>query len=195
DDQIERRIKLAFVCLLTAVGIPMFLAGEEFADRHDLFDEDGNVSQGGGKQIDPVNYSRLLAQHNPNLTREQDEDGWYGDMRRRILAYVKTLVRFRTHTPALSANDTDFIWSDFGDGKRVLAWRRGRPADVPVIVLANFSDFGSAPLTDYRVPTWPGTPTGKKWVEITQQRDVNPAFVGREAIFPWEAKVYTLRDT
>src|SRR5260221_392524 len=27
---IERRVKLAFVCLLTAVGIPMILAGEEF---------------------------------------------------------------------------------------------------------------------------------------------------------------------
>jgi hypothetical protein len=27
DEQIEKRIKLAFVCLMTAVGIPMFLAG------------------------------------------------------------------------------------------------------------------------------------------------------------------------
>ena len=32
----EKQIKLAFVCLLTAVGIPMILAGEEFADQHDL---------------------------------------------------------------------------------------------------------------------------------------------------------------
>jgi pullulanase len=30
----ERRIKLAFVCLMTAVGIPMIFAGEEFADQH-----------------------------------------------------------------------------------------------------------------------------------------------------------------
>ena len=28
----EKRIKLAFACLLTAVGVPMILAGEEFAD-------------------------------------------------------------------------------------------------------------------------------------------------------------------
>jgi hypothetical protein len=33
-EQIEKRVKLAFVCLLTAVGIPMMLAGEEFADEH-----------------------------------------------------------------------------------------------------------------------------------------------------------------
>jgi len=32
----ERRIKLAFVCLLTAVGVPMIFAGEEFADQHDF---------------------------------------------------------------------------------------------------------------------------------------------------------------
>ena len=37
----EKRIKLAFACLLTAVGIPMMLAGEEFADQHDLFDAEG----------------------------------------------------------------------------------------------------------------------------------------------------------
>jgi len=37
DEQIEKRIKLAFVFLMTAVGIPMFLAGEEFADAHDFF--------------------------------------------------------------------------------------------------------------------------------------------------------------
>jgi len=59
DEQIEKRIKLAFVCLMTAVGIPMFLAGEEFADHHDFFDENGNVTQRGGKQVDPVNFGRL----------------------------------------------------------------------------------------------------------------------------------------
>ena len=61
DDQIEKRIKLAFACLMTAVGIPMILAGEEFADQHDFFDQNGNVSQNGGKQVDPVNFSRLIS--------------------------------------------------------------------------------------------------------------------------------------
>jgi hypothetical protein len=66
---------------------------------------------------------------------------------------------------------------------------------VPVIVLANFSDFASAPGTDYVIPTWPGpAPAGKKWIEVTQTRDVGPASVGREPIFAWEAKVYTYAD-
>ena len=50
---------MSFQCLLTAVGVPMILAGEEFADQHDLFDADGGVTQQGGKQVDPVNFSRL----------------------------------------------------------------------------------------------------------------------------------------
>jgi pullulanase len=200
DEQIEKRIKLAFVCLMTAVGIPMLLAGEEFADEHDYFDKDGYVTQRAGKQVDPVNFGRLTAgspdpgDHDP---RNNEPDNYFGAMRRRIFAYVKTLINLRTTAPALSVNDTDFIWTDFGEGKRVIVWRRGgSTAAVPVIVLANFSDFTSAPGTDYVIPTWPGpAPAGKKWVEVTQGRDVEPAFVGREAIFAWEAKVYTYVDT
>lgn len=199
DEQIEKRIKLAFVCLMTAVGIPMLLAGEEFADQHDYFDQDGNVTQRGGKQVDPVNFGRLLA--GPPDPRDADPrknepDGYFAPMRRRIFAYVKRLIGLRTSAPALAVNDTDFIWSDFSAGKRVIAWRRGGAnAPAPVIVLANFSDFASAPGSDYVVPTWPGpAPTGKKWIEVTQARGVDAASVGREAIFPWEAKVYTYAD-
>jgi 1,4-alpha-glucan branching enzyme len=199
DEQIEKRIKLAFVCLMTAVGIPMLLAGEEFADQHDNFDQNGHVSQHGGKQVDPVNFGRLLAgPPDPEDTdpRNNEPDAYFAPMRRRILDCVKRLIRLRTSAPALAVNDTDFIWSDFSAGKRVIAWRRGGAnAPAPVIVLANFSDFASAPGTDYVVPTWPGpAPQGKKWIEVTQARDVDPAFVGREAIFPWEAKVYTYAD-
>jgi len=60
-NDIERRVKLAFACLLTAVGIPMILAGEEFADQHDRFNSQGDVTQDGGKQVDPVDFSRLRA--------------------------------------------------------------------------------------------------------------------------------------
>ncbi len=185
DGDIERRIKLAFVCLLTAVGIPMILSGEEFADQHDFFDENGNVTQRGGKQVDPVNFSRLI-----------DSDPRFDAMRRRIHAYVKALIALRTRADALAVNDTDFIWSDFGAGKRVIVWRRGgASAQTPVIVVANFSDFASGWGTDYVIPTWPGpAPAGKKWVEVTQNRDVSPADVGRESIFAWEAKVYTYAD-
>jgi pullulanase len=198
DDDIKKRIKLAFVCLMTAVGIPMLLAGEEFADQHDYFDQDGNVSQRGGKQIEPVHFGRLLA--TPTDPRDQNArtgnpDGYFALMRREVFEHVKRLIRLRTSAPALAVNDTDFIWSDFGAGKRVIVWRRGGADAAPVIVLANFSDFASAPGTDYVVPTWPGpAPQGKKWIEVTQARNVDPAYVGREAIFPWEAKVYTYAD-
>lgn len=176
----EKRVKLGFACLLTAVGVPMILAGDEFADQHDLFDENGSVSQQGGKQVDPVSFSRL-------------GDEW----RRRIKDYVARLVKFRTTSDALAVNDTDFIHVDFTEGKRVLAWRRGRPeSDNIVVIVANFSDFGTAdpfrPGAEYRVHNWPSTPPGKRWREMTQERDVPPEWVGREPIFPWEAKVYAL---
>jgi pullulanase len=199
DEQIEKRIKLAFVCLMTAVGIPMFLAGEEFADEHDFFDKNGNVNQRAGKQVDPVNFGRLTAgppDPHDRDPRNNEPDNFFGPIRRRIHAYVKTLIKLRTTAPALAVNETDFIWTDFGAGKRVIVWRRGgASAVIPVIVLANFSDFASAPGTDYIVPTWPGpAPPGKKWVEVTQRRDVGRGSEGREAIFAWEAKVYTYAD-
>ncbi|WP_426120820.1 alpha-amylase family glycosyl hydrolase [Kocuria sp. LHG3120] len=169
----EERIKLAFVCLLTAVGVPMIFAGDEFADEHDL--STGHPA----KQRDAVNFERV-------------EEPW----RQRVFNYVARLVHLRTHSDALAVNDTDFIHVDFNDGKRVLVWRRGRPGDGDdVVVVANFSNFVSADLGsggEYRVPNWPPTPTGKRWREITQQRDVPPDWVGREGINAWEAKVYCL---
>jgi pullulanase len=170
----EERIKLAFVCLLTAVGVPMIFAGDEFADEHDL-----SVKH-PPKQRDAVNYERL------------DEP-----FRRRVFEYVARLVKFRTRYDALSVNDTDFIHVDFNDGKRVVVWRRGQPgSDKQVVVVANFSDFVTAdpfnPGAEYRVPNWPGTPAGKRWREITQARDVPPEWIGREPIFAWEAKAYAL---
>lgn len=176
----QRRIQLGFVCLLTAVGIPMILAGEEFADEHDLFDQQGHVTQGGGKQVDPVNFSRL-------------EDEW----RAAIKNYVARLVRFRTTHPALAVNDTQFIHVDFNDGKRVLVWQRGRPDhDDPVVVVANFSDFaqdtGLHSTQEYIIPNWPATPIGRRWIEITTSAEVPAERVGREPITDWTAKVYTL---
>jgi pullulanase len=175
----KKRIQLAFACLLTAVGIPMILAGDEFADQHDRLDEHGWVTESGGKEVDPVNYSRL-------------SDPW----RREVFDYVARLVKFRTGCEALSVNDTAFIHADFNDGKRVLAWRRGRPdGDGPVVVVANFSDFGSdlsRPGAEYVVPNWPATPPGRQWKEVTQDRIVPPEWVGREPLYAWEAKVYTV---
>src|SRR5262249_21204532 len=156
----EERIKLAFVCLLTAVGIPMILAGDEFADEHDL------AVANPQKQQDSVNFDRLS---DPFL--------------RRIFDYVARLVKFRTTYDALAVNDTDFVHVDFGNGKRVVVWRRGTPgSDRQVVVVANFSDFdsGQAGSNEYRVPNWPATPAGKRWREITQERDIPSDWVARE---------------
>src|SRR5260370_29979060 len=62
---LQKRVQLAFVCLLTANGIPMFLAGEEFADQNDLFDSNGNVTDTAGKEVDPLDFSRLRAPMRP----------------------------------------------------------------------------------------------------------------------------------
>ncbi|MDB9311492.1 alpha-amylase family glycosyl hydrolase [Spirulina sp. CS-785/01] len=172
---LPQRIKLAFVCLLTAVGIPLILAGEEFADEHDL-----NISDQPAvhRQIDPVNYQRV-------------NDPWRKD----IFNYVARLVHLRTTSPALAINDTWFLHADYTEGKRVVAWQRGR-GDNLVIVVANFSDYGTpnptSPEAEYIVPNWRNTPPGKQWREVTQDRIVPPEWVGREPIFPWEAKVYVL---
>jgi pullulanase len=45
--------------LLAAVGIPQILACDEFADQHDLLGKHGHVTDGSGKQINPVNCCRL----------------------------------------------------------------------------------------------------------------------------------------
>lgn len=173
-----RRIKLAFVCQLTAVGIPMILAGEEFGDQHDLFGARGLVTHQGGKQVDPVNYSRV-----------DDAD------REELFHYVARLVRLRTSHPALAQDETHFIHADFQEGKRVVVWQRG-PGSDPVVVVANFSDyttpFAPGPGTEYIVPNWPATPAGHHWLEVTQSRTVEPGKVSKEPVFAWEAKVYRL---
>jgi glycosidase len=172
----EQRMKLGFVCLLTAVGIPMIFAGDEFGDAMDF--DPGSDRRDDEKQADPLNLDRL-------------QDRW----RRRLFEYVGRLVKFRTRSDALSVNDTEFLQADFEDGKRVVVWRRGGPEHLPVVVVANFSDFGSdvsRPGAEYRVPRWPETPPGRAWREVTQDRVVPTEWVGREPIYPWEAKVYAL---
>jgi 1,4-alpha-glucan branching enzyme len=175
---IARRVKLGFVCLLTAVGIPMILAGDEFADEHDLFNIHGNVSNDAGKQIDPVNFSRL--------------EGTDNEWRRNVLTYVQRLIALRTSHLALCVNDVNFLHVDIATDRRILVWQRGSDEN-PVIVIANFSDFQTEdpfnPASEYVVPNWPHR-QDFAWREISQARDVPPDFVGREPLFPWEAKVY-----
>lgn len=181
DEAIGRRVKLAFACLLTAVGIPMILAGDEFADENDLFNIHGAVTNEGGKQIDPVNFGRL----------EGDENQW----RRDVLAVVKSLIALRKTHPALGVNDVRWLHFDFTPGRRVAVWQRGSD-DNPVVVVANFSDWGTDDpfnaSAEYRVPNWP-RPANFEWREVTLNRPVEAGRIGREPLFPWEAKVYVHR--
>lgn len=175
EDDIERRMKLAFVCLLTAIGVPMFLAGEEFADENDLFDRSGHVSNNSGKQMDPVNFSRL----------EGDANMW----RQRIQQVASRLIALRTSHDALGRNECEFIHADFAPGRRVMAWKRGLD-DNPVVVVANFSDFESGSDNEYRINNWPNVTSGKHWHEVSQDRPIPDEWAGRESLFRWEAKVY-----
>lgn len=168
----EQRIKLAFACLLTAVGIPMIFAGEEFADQHDT------PAEGPEKQLDAVNFERR-------------DDRWRG----RIVDHVARLVRLRTNYESLWFNETTFIHSDFSEGKRVMAWVRGEVGSGNmVVVVANFSDYVTPQASDkrseYVISNWPHLPAGRSWYEVTQDRHVPLKWAGREPIFPWEAKVY-----
>jgi len=129
----EERFKLAFACLLTAVGIPMILAGEEFADKSDLSIEHPY------KQMDTINYDRLqyaCDQIAGRIPVDAIDFRW----RARLFDFVQQLVNLRKTHPALAVNDTEFIHADFSHGKRVLVWARGLKDSHRVIVIANFSD-------------------------------------------------------
>jgi 1,4-alpha-glucan branching enzyme len=173
--EIGKRVKLSFSCLLTAVGIPMILAGDEFGEEDDLFDIHGSVTNDSGKQIDPVDFTRL-------------EDAWRQD----VLNCVKNLIQMRKTHPALGVNDTKWLFHDPTPGRQIYAWQRGGD-DNPVVVVANFSDFGTNdpfnPSSEYVVPNWP-RPNDFSWKEVCLNRPVVAGQIGREPLFPWEAKVY-----
>jgi pullulanase/glycogen debranching enzyme len=168
----DKNIRLAFACLLTAVGVPMILAGDEFADERDI---SLAVNPGENKQIDPVNYDRFA-------------DPW----RRDLFAYVARLVRLRTTAPALGRNECRLIHVDVSSGRRVAVWQRGLGPDL-VVVVANFSDFASdgGVAGEYVVPGWPTDIGDRAWFEVSQSDVPRPApNAGREPLFAWEAKVY-----
>ncbi|KAH8650186.1 glycoside hydrolase superfamily [Xylariales sp. PMI_506] len=160
----EKRAKLAFACLMTSVGIPMIFAGEEFCDQQD--------QPMGKKQVDPVNYARKA-------------EPW----RNEVFQYVARLIQFRKSSPALGEDDTDVIHVDSSRGGKIMAWRRGGPNHIPVVVVANFSGEDT-PGPEYVVPNWPDKDRAN-WMEITQQRNVPQEWIGREPLMEWEAKVYT----
>jgi len=117
------RVRSAFALLMTAVGIPMFLAGEEFADCHDLQHSDWRF-----KMSDPVDWRRR-----------------YKPGHMQLWQMIRELIHYRTTHPALSRNETEFFYFhpdiDSNDGPRVFAYCRtagqALGSDNQVIVIGN----------------------------------------------------------
>jgi hypothetical protein len=151
----------------------MIFAGEEFCDQMDRHDLDANM--GREKQIDPVNFARR-------------DEPW----RRRVFDRNKRLIALRKRSEALGVIDTKFIHMDFSNGRRVMAWVRGDAEKHNlVVVVANFSEQDMRD-GEYVVHNWPGLPEGKRWREVTEEREVATDQVDSMALSPWEARVYEM---
>ena len=122
---------------LTSTGIPMFLAGEEFADLHDTDRRDWRK-----KMSDPVDWARMAFSGH-----------------RELLARVRQLVHLRRGHSSLQRNEVQFFGFnasgnpgfhpsfDDNDGQRLFAYSRlggqpiGRPDQVVVVANAGPHDF------------------------------------------------------
>jgi len=159
----EKRMKLAFACLLTAVGVPMILAGEEFADPLDLnFAHLGDewrarVKDYAARLIQLRTSYDALALNDVDFIHTDFEDG------KRVLVWQRGQPGSESQVIVV-ANFSDYATPD-----------------------------ASEPHAEYVVPNWPAAPAGKRWREVPQDRWVEPDRAGREPIFAWEAKVYALQ--
>lgn len=132
------RVFGGFAILMTSVGIPMFLAGEEFGDVHDMSYTDVNR-----KQQDPVQWRRAAYATNSQLK-----------------ANVAKLIALRTSHPALQRNEVTCLYFhpqfDDDNSPRVFAYCRtaGQPLGTSgqVIVIAN---MGPQSYSVYGIPGWP----------------------------------------
>ncbi|MET0027303.1 MAG: alpha-amylase family glycosyl hydrolase [Candidatus Thiodiazotropha sp.] len=172
------RLRSAFCLLLTAVGIPMILAGDEFGDVHDLDHRNWRL-----KMSDPVDWERLDG--SPN--------------NRALWDRVADLIKLRTTHPALCRNDTRFLHfhSDFdkNQGARVFAYCRTRGAALgsgdQVVVIAN---IGFQSYSSYNLPWhWMnlGTVTEIAPPQQSGMLEQNDAGSVRLALAPHQVRVFT----
>jgi 1,4-alpha-glucan branching enzyme len=132
------RTMSAFVLLLTSVGMPMFLAGEEFADTHDTDPNDAKV-----KMSDPINWRRA---ENPQHAA--------------MLQRVSQLVALRKAHPALQREAFALFYThpafDQDGAPRVFAYARLGTNPLgnanQVIVIGN---LGPDDFPAYEIPAWP----------------------------------------
>ena len=85
--KVAEQIFSAFAIMLTTPGIPMFLAGEEFADLHDIPHYDWRQ-----KMSDPINWGRR------NI-----------DAHKEILDIIRPLIQLRVSEPSLRRNEVKFF--------------------------------------------------------------------------------------
>lgn len=130
------RCRSAFALLLTSVGVPLFLAGEEFGDVHDLlYTEDSKMS-------DPVDRTRMGVPGHGELWND-----------------VRALIKLRTSHAALQRNEVDHFYfhpeMDSDDGVRAFAYCRtaGKPLGSAGQVCV-FANCGSHNFASFRFP-WP----------------------------------------
>lgn len=165
----------AFGLLMTSVGIPMFLAGEEVGDVHDLTHSNWQL-----KMSDPVDFERVRLPGHDKL-RER----------------VRDFIRLRTSHPALCRNEVEFIHNhptiNDNDGVRVFAYCRtdGRPLgeNGQVLVVAN---AGPHSFDEYKIEI----PRG--WTHIDEHGiPPNAAVPERHgdqlalSLAPYEVRVFT----
>lgn len=110
DEDAFRRMKLGFVLLLTAVGVPMIRMGDEFGEYK-------------AQTIEQCKLDWTL------LNNEENRD---------LLAYCKGLIHLRKDNYALHTTHIDFFYESLED--RVLAYVRWNDEGSRVVVVANFSD-------------------------------------------------------
>lgn len=121
------QVRSAFALLMTSVGIPMLLAGEEFADCHDLDHDDWRL-----KMSDPIDWRRA-----------------YQPGHHSVRTMVRELIQLRKQHIALQRNEVEFFYfhssMDENDGERVFAFCRTASKSLgsnqQVIVVANCSDI------------------------------------------------------
>ena len=132
------RVFGVFALLQTSVGMPMFLAGEEFGDVHDL-----DFVNTESKQQDPVQFRRIAFPGNGTLQGQ-----------------VGRLITLRASHPSLQRNEVQFFYfhPQFNDNDAPRVFGYARTAGNPVgnlgqvIVLAN---MGPQKFPSYEVPGWP----------------------------------------
>lgn len=110
DEVAFKRIKFGVALLITAVGIPLILMGEEFGEYKPLKPESSKLDW--------------------TLLKNEGSQG--------LLDYYKGLIRLRKENHALYTDNIDFFYED--PEAKVLGYIRWNDEGSQLIIIANFSD-------------------------------------------------------